>query len=425
MLAVQTRRPDIVKALLLDGAEVDVLDFKGRTPLSLATQLGGELATQIMGNLLAFEPSKDDGSLHNAARELNLPAIKVLIQAGHDPDFPSTTHGGRSALGEVCLHGSDMGELTVEKEKAMQKVMALLVEAGSDLAIKSHGKSILHLCFDAFDPVVTARALLKVGMWKHVNKPFNLYTDDTCTYSPTMYIAKVLPASDHQAALLTLLRANRARDVYYATTGPQPEGATGLPDDIEVRERMRLAREEQIAQDSQDFAIAVARKRESASVEQQIWAHKVQMEDARRQRLHNDELSALRTRAQLEESLLAQSTQRRISEQRQLSEAAMTRTRALAAAEQDVEDTRQRRAIEWEGKLNTERVEGARAMGALRVSEREELDRLERVADERMGRRMEAQRKLVEGQERLARRLADGTAGADARRQIGYVTELN
>ncbi|PHH89948.1 hypothetical protein CDD83_4895 [Cordyceps sp. RAO-2017] len=101
MLAVQTRRPDLVKLLLLDGADVDAIDYRGRTALSMATEIGGDIAVQMMSSLLAAEPSRDDGSLHNAARDLNLPAVRVLVQSGHDPDFPSPLHGGRSALGEV------------------------------------------------------------------------------------------------------------------------------------------------------------------------------------------------------------------------------------------------------------------------------------------------------------------------------------
>ncbi len=140
MLAVQNRRPDLVKALLLEGADVDVTDYMGRSPLSMATNIGGSIAIEMMGSLLAAEPSRDDGSLHNAARELNLPAVKVLVDSGHDPDFPSPCHGGRSALGEVCLKGSDLGDMTAEREKSMQKVMNFLIDRVEDmLVIWAHG----------------------------------------------------------------------------------------------------------------------------------------------------------------------------------------------------------------------------------------------------------------------------------------------
>lgn len=425
MLAIEARRLDLVKLLLIKGSEVDVSDSLGRTPLSMASAIGGDVAIQMMGNLLAFEPSKDDGSLHNAARELNLPAVRALVTAGHDPDFPSPQHDGRSALGEVCLRGSDMGELTADREKSMQKIMSFLVEAGSDLAIKSHGKSLLLLCFEAFDAVATTRSLLKVAMWKHIKKPFNFYSDGDYTYSPTMYITKVLQPSETHLRLLTLLYDNRAEDVYYALSGDQPEDAKGLPDDIEVKERERKARIERIAKESEDHAIMLARKKELASVEEQIWAHKAEMEDARRRRLHNEDLAAVRSKSQLEESLMHAALQRRISEQRSLTDATLSRTKATAAAELEAEEQRQRKMLDWETRMNTEKVGNARALSELRISEREEIERIDRSADERVKRRLEAQKKLVDSQEKLAKRLAGGANGGDTRRQIGYVEELN
>lgn len=403
------------------------MDFLGRTPMAMVSHLGGDVAIKIMSTLLAAEPSKDDGSLHNAARDLNLTAVTVLIEAGHDPDFPSPLHNGRSALGEVCLHGSDGEEMTPERERRMQKVMTFLVEkAKCDLTIKLDGKSMLYLCFEAADPVSTTRAFLKSGMWRFINKPFNQFADETFVYSPTMYVNKIMASSDARDELLTVLRANRATDVFYAKEGTQPEGAVGLPEDIEVRERLRKARSERLAEESQDFAVALARKRELASVEQQIQSQKAEMEDARRRRLQSEDLATVRSKAQLEESLANDAFRRRLSEQRAVTEATLASSRAMAASELDAEEARQRKALEWENKLNAERAGNARALIEMRIGEREELERIDVASEQRIQRRLEAQRRLVESQEKLARRLGDGPlSSADARRQIGYVTELN
>lgn len=425
MLAIQERRPDVVKDLLLAGASADVTDVLGRTPLAMATNIGGDLSTKMLGNLLAADPSKDDGSLHNAARELNIAVVTVLIEYGHHPDFPSPLHDGRSALGEVCLHGSDSGSLTADREKLMQKVMSHLVESGSDLTIKSHGKSMLLLCLDAVDALATTRSFLKVAMWRELNKPYNHYTDGTYTYSPSMYITKVLRPSDVRDQLLTLLRANRAVDVYYKNAGDQPDDAVGLPPDMEVQERERRARLRRITLESEDFAIALARKKEIADIEQKIQNDKAEMQDNRRRRLHSEELSGVRQKADLEESLFNASLQRRISEQRTVTEATLARTRAVATTELKAEESRQKKMLEWETKMNTERVDNARALSALRISERDELDSIERGSEERIKKRLEAQKKLVESQERLAKRLASVPGGAEARRQIGYVEEMN
>ncbi|KYK61350.1 ankyrin repeat containing protein [Drechmeria coniospora] len=422
MLAVQTKRPEVVKLLLLEGADVDAMDIQGRTSLSMATHIGGEVAVQMMSNLLAADPAKDDGSLHNVARDLNLAAVKVLVQSGHSPDFPSQLHGGRSALGEVCLHGSDRGEMSAEREREMQRIMTFLIDSNSDLSVKIADKSVLHFCFDAADPVVTTRALLKSGMWKYVNKPFNHLLKDGYMYSPTMYIAKVLPPSDVNEELLSILRASRATDVFYAVDGAQPDGAVGLPEDMAVQERARKARLSRMSEDAEEFSIAMARKREIANVEQQVFAQKAEVEDVRRRRLHSEDLGALHARAQLEENLSSVSHQRRMAENHAMVEAAANRTRALAATEVEVEEIRQHKVIEWESKLNAERVNGARELSSIRISERQEVERIERVSDGRIKNRLEIQRKLVDSQEKLAKRLADGP---DPRRQIGYVTELS
>lgn len=425
-LAVSHKRPDVVKLLLLEGAEVDVVDYKGRTPLSMATEMEGDTALQMMTSILAAEPCRDDGSLHNAARALNLAAVRVLVQAGHDPDFPSPLHDGRSALGEVCLRGAADADMTPERERLAQKVMTFLVDAGSDLAIRSNGKPLLHLCFASRDPITTTRALLKAGMWKHINKPFNRYVDETHTYSPTMYITKAMAALPCKDELLAVLHASRATDAYYANSGAQPDDAVGLPEDMAAIERSRRARLERLTHDTEDHAIALARRREMASVDQQIAMQRAEMEDARRRRLQSEDLAAVTARAQLEESVAATNLQRRLADQHALTEAAMNRTRALAAAETNAEELRQRKAIEWEGMMNKERTDNARALSAIKISEREELERVDRGAEVRIAHRIEAQRRLVESQERLAGRLANGpNGGADPRRQIGYVTELN
>lgn len=422
-MAIQMRRPDIVKILLLEGADVNPTDYLDRSALAMATDIGGDIAVEMMGSLLSADPNPDDGSLHNAARELNLPAVKVLLQAGHDPDFPSTYHDGRSALAEVCLRGADL-ELTTDREKAMQKVMTTLVQEGSDITVKTGGKCLMHLCFDSRNPVTTTRIFLKGGMWKHINKTMFQYVDETYTYSPTMYVTKVLPESDHKEHLLKLLRANRATDVFYANEGPQPDGAVGLPEDMKVQDRERKARMQRQTQETEDFAVAMARKKELASVEGQIWAQKAEMEDARRRKLQGEDLSAVRSRAQLEDQLERVAHQRRVSEQRVLAESTASRVRTTATAELEAEDARQRKMLEWQGKQNRDQVDSARALSAIRLSEREEVDRFERGAEERMGRRLEAQKKVIDSQERLAKRLASGGAtSVDQRRQIGFVAE--
>jgi hypothetical protein len=427
MLAIQARRPDIVKLLLLEGAEADVADAKGNTPLAMATNIGGDLAITMMSNLLAAGASKNDGSLHNAARELNSLAVQVLIEGGHDPDFPSHIHDGRSALGEVCLRAADSGELTAIKEKQVEKLIDILIEAGSDITLKIEGKSALHLALESHDPVTMTRLLLKAGMWKHINKKFNLYTDGTYTYSPTMYVVKALPPTDLNDQLLRLLRANRCEDVYYANTGPQPEDAKGFPDDIAMQERERRARLERLAKEAEDHKLSLARTRELADVQARIYSDQAELEDARRRRLQQEDESTLVRRTRFEEEAFAAELRRRqaaraddLAHNQRLTEAAAARARQ----EVEVEKRRHNMALEYEQRLATERVDHAKALSVMRISEREELERFDLQQDQRVQRRISEQRRLVESQTGLAGQLA--SRSSSGRRQIGYVMgELN
>ncbi|KAL2190248.1 hypothetical protein L209DRAFT_798394 [Thermothelomyces heterothallicus CBS 203.75] len=429
MVAIQNRRHDLVKSLILAGAEVDVVDATGNTPMTLATRIGGDLGISLMSSILAADPSINDGSLHNAARDLNLKAMQVLVEHGHDVDFPSTLHGGRSALGELCLNAAHAGPLTAAQEKQMEKAMAFLISKDSDLTIQSDGKSVLLLALHSADPIPTTRALLKVGLWKHVNKPYNHYTDGAYTYSATQYVARVLPCSDDlRPQLLQLLKANRAMDVYYANDGPQPKDAANLPPELLRAERERRAREERIAKENEEHAIALARTKEIAQIQNQIFMARAELEDARARRKQEDEMAALRERQAAEEAAFAAELQRRkaareaaIAQEQRLTEAGLTRARLVAEAELEMEGKKREMMIRWERDMSRQKENDAKALSSIRIREREAIERLDAAADERATRRIAEQRRLVEGQTALAARLANGAGGLD-RRQIGYVT---
>ncbi|CAJ2514062.1 Uu.00g021810.m01.CDS01 [Anthostomella pinea] len=427
MLAIQSHRPDIVRSLLIAGAEADITDALGNSPLSMASAIGGDLAVGMMSYLLPAGAPRNDGSLHNAARELNLEAMRVLAEYKHEPDFPSPIHGGRSALGELCLHAADSGDITTVKEKAMEKAITFLLQSATDISLQSEGKSILILALDSVDPVATSRVLLRADMWKFINKPFNQYTDGKFTYSPTMYAQRVLPDSDHKPELLKLLRANRGTDVYYANSGPQPEGVVGMPQHVQLEEQERKARLARIQKDTEDHILAIQRSRELAAVQAQIWANQAELEDARKKRTHNADLTSMQERARFEEELFNNAMRQQrarqtadIQHQEALTSAGVTRARAIADAELAVEGSKQARLLEWERDLGSERVGNANQLSSIRLREREDLERLEKAADARFQNRLKEQKKLVDSQGALAANL--GAAGPGARRQIGFVS---
>lgn len=415
MLAIQAKRTDLVGILLIAGADVDVVDGTGNTPMTMATQIGGDIGTSMMSKILAADPSKNDGSLHNAARDLNISTMQILLNFGHDPDFPSTLHGGRTALGELCLNAADSGPLTAAQEKQMERAMTLLLNSGTDTTIHSAGKSPLLLALHSSDPVPTTRALLKVGLWKSINSPAHHFTSSAnLVHSPTQYLLHALPPSPTTPQLLALLQANRATDVYYASSGPQPPDALNLPSDLLAAERARMARDELAARDAAAHELALSRANDLARAHTRILADRAALEDARR----DAETEALRARAAIEEQTFATALRRAQAEreaaaghEQRLLEAGLTRARLVGEAEQ-----------EWESK----RVANAREMSSMRLREREALERLEAAGDERVMRRLAEQKRLVQSQSALAAQLEGSGRGGAARPQIGYITgELN
>ncbi|KAI2464116.1 ankyrin [Annulohypoxylon bovei var. microspora] len=427
MLAIQSRRQDIVKSLLLADADVDIIDATGRSPLSMASAVGGDLALTMMSNLLAAGASRNDGSLHNAARELNLQAMQILVQYKHDPDFPSSLHDGRSALGELCLHAADLGEITPRREKSMEKAINFLLASDSDITLQSEGKSVLLLALESSDPLTTTKVLLRVDMWRYINKPFNYYSDGKYTYSPTMYAQRVLPDSDHKSQLLALLRANRGTDIYYANSGPQPDDAIGMPTNIQLEEQERKSRLARLETDNEEHTLAIQRNKELAAVQAQIWANQAELEDVRKKKSLSTDLSAMQERARVEEELFNSAMRQQrarhtveVQHQEALTHAGLTRAQAIADAELSVEAEKQTRLLKWERDIGSERVGNANQLSSIRLREREELDHLDKAADLRLKARLQDQKKLVDSQSVLAANIA--SAGPGARRQIGYVS---
>ncbi|KAI0206368.1 hypothetical protein F4808DRAFT_117339 [Astrocystis sublimbata] len=427
MLAIRTCRQDVVKLLLLAGAEVDQLDVLGNSPLSLASAVGGELAVTMMSNLLAAGAPKNDGSLHNAARELNMQAMRVLVEFGHDPDFPSPLHDGRSALAELCLHASDSVEITASREKAMERAVDFLLQSGTDVTIQSEGKSALLLALESADPTTTTKIVLRAALWKEINKSFNQYNDGEFTYSPTMYVKKVLANSDNATELVRLLRANRCADVYYKNLGPQPDDSVGMPPHIQLEEEQRQARLDRLRLADENHVLTIRRNKELAAVQAQILASQTEQEEARKKRAQNMDIAALQERAHVEEDLFNAALRqqrakqlRDLEHQENLTKASVTRARAIGDAELAVEGQKQARLLEWERSVGSERVGNERQLSSVRLREREEMDKLDKAADTRFKARLKEQKKLVDSQSTLAANLNSAPPGA--RRQIGFVS---
>ena len=117
---------DLTLKLLEAGAYPDVQDNAERTPLQYAA-----IAKHMKGmeHLLIANAVAKDESLHIAARQLDIPAVQLLLTHNADTELPGTVHcGGRLPLGEVCR----MTDLT-HNPPHLKKMLTLLCKATRDL----------------------------------------------------------------------------------------------------------------------------------------------------------------------------------------------------------------------------------------------------------------------------------------------------
>lgn len=258
--------PEAALKLIHHGADVSANDNNGKTPLFYASQRG-QFTT--IGYLVSNGAMVDDGSLHEAARLFCAQVVQLLVTHGHDPNFPSMLHEGRSPLAELCLNASGV---EVSRAKIRQTINAL-VAGKADIAAESDGKPlILHALDNSTACVNITTELLASGMWKTINSECNTYTKDDYVYSPTTYITKCLATShrEHAPELLRILKANGCKDVFYKQSGPQPPDMAGAPPEILEEERRRKTRLRRLEEQEEEHQVALKREREAASQQQDI-----------------------------------------------------------------------------------------------------------------------------------------------------------
>lgn len=186
-LAAREGRSDIVKALLEHGADASIRDKWDRSALFYASS--SSVTTVV--ETLAPHALENDGSLHEAARSLQLDAVALLIKAGHSPNFPSRQHGGRNALGELCLNV----EITnsSQRSKARQAVRLLLDNRANPTFKARNERSAVILALDnAHDPLKVAETLLETEVWEQLNDEKHMFCDPKgLWYSPYSYVERV------------------------------------------------------------------------------------------------------------------------------------------------------------------------------------------------------------------------------------------
>lgn len=231
-LAARESRHAVIQTLLERGSDADARDAWNRSALFYAS---GSVAGEASVKILAPQALTNDGSLHEAVRELGIDAARGLAEIGHDPNFPSRLHGGRNALGELCLNAH---VTTSAQRSKVRQLIKLLLSHGANPKFRARNeKSAIILALDnAYSALSITEALLETEIWQDLNDEKHMYRDTSSGlwYSPLSYI-ELIPSPSRtpvKAELLALLKDKACEPRYYSETALQPVGANGIPPPI-------------------------------------------------------------------------------------------------------------------------------------------------------------------------------------------------
>ncbi|KAI9047910.1 hypothetical protein LZ554_007712 [Drepanopeziza brunnea f. sp. 'monogermtubi'] len=425
-LAIQSQRSDIVLKLLNKGAHATKASSEGITPLNLA---GSFANTEIIGHLLQAGAETNDGSLHDFSRQLRCDAIQTLVKNGHDVDYPSDRHEGRSALAELCLRAMDHSPSPAKLEEAIR---CLILHDANIREVNYSGKTIFHCALDSVDPVTILGVLLKT-MWKYINEDAFLFSDGRYTYSLTKYVEKGLFAGPQhcKAELLRLLRNKRAKDRFWANSieEDQPEDYCNAPPHIEAEVLLQRSRRKRQAEQREDVQRQLELKHMTTVREAEIMNIMTEAELARDRQRGTVERELLShkaiTQRQIEiaadisrDKMLKQRHHRQEAHQRQLRDIQVSAQKASAAEESEKESLKNMMAIEFHQKQVEIRNDGVRSRLAIEESAFQHHEKALLHQHEREMTKIRMQKQLVERQPTFA-----GTYPRPRLNQIGYVTE--
>lgn len=293
MIACQRGRDDLLEHLL-SMQKIPDLGARDASGKSAASYASSQSNTRLLKKLNNAGSPLNDGSLHEAARNLDVTTVEFLCKTGHDPDFSSSLHEGRSALLEAMLKSYVD---TPEQGRHLTAVVNVLREAVASPAVKYEGKSALFCALDNSCTVQAVKALLDTDEWKEINADHNLYEDEQgCCFSATMYLQyglwKANQRRDQRSAdeLLTILRQKRCEDRYFVRYGDQPQGATGMPRHLLIAHEERQREKKQNELENERHQQRLARQRQSTAVEleaiqQKLALSQEQERERERQRL--------------------------------------------------------------------------------------------------------------------------------------------
>ncbi|KAK8064169.1 hypothetical protein PG996_008821 [Apiospora saccharicola] len=253
ILAARHCRADIVQLLIKAGAKTDHRDCYGRSALFHASRAGDLDAVKL---LLKSKHKTNDGSLHEAARNLHSSVAAALIKNGYSVNFHSSMseHEGRTPLLELAYR-CDCRRKSVEAEDTI-----LAIEKGKvdkvDIFDQWQGQNALFLALENTHPVPVTKALLDTifSSSKIINNERNVMVVrdaetgwPTYSKSPTFHLKLTADKGNSEVnqELQQLLETKNAMDRFFAPFGsPQPRDAVNIPEDID-KEDKRLRDEQE------------------------------------------------------------------------------------------------------------------------------------------------------------------------------------
>ncbi|KAI3338176.1 hypothetical protein F4824DRAFT_509406 [Ustulina deusta] len=280
ILAAKNRRGDIVKKLLEAKADSRSHDRFDKAALFYASQVGDSDAVKA---LLKTEFRLNDGSLHEAARNLHRDCVAALIKAKYDPNFRSSReeYGGRNALQEMAYKCDGS-----KRVPDMEATIWSLEKGGADPLEKWQGKTALFLALSNQQPYNITQAFLNTGKWCKSNDPKNVFEEihpetGTRLYSsPAIYLRRNANTGNPvvNGKLERLLRTMGCEDRYFAALGSeQPHDAIGLPEDIAKEVKRRKDELDKYLKSEQDHQTKIRRHHEEEQAQHELWlAHQLE-----------------------------------------------------------------------------------------------------------------------------------------------------
>ena len=276
ILAIKTGRSSLLPSMLRSGVDASRKTRQGRSPLLLAVEKGDGPA---VADLLAANVASNDGSLHQAIRNLAVNTVGLLLEKGHDPMLPSpfSGHARRTPLMQLIQ--------SVQADPSNYHLIRQMVDQ-----LMSHGAGVQKLyvtkpliCHGLDNSIHMAEAILLACLSSTIDEDFNLYKDEQYCYSPTMYVKMRVflgqPGETEQKWAL-LKQYGAERDVYYAWKGEQPAEPVGMPDSIRKPYELKLAKDERDREEAAAHNLQLRRLKEAARVREQsaTQAHQAQLD---------------------------------------------------------------------------------------------------------------------------------------------------